>query len=74
MTGSEDQQTYLGFDFSTQQVSFGNLIWFDLIWANLIFVYLRFKLKAVAINDNLEIICEACVHFDFDLPEFRYNK
>ena len=40
MTGSEDQQTYLGFDFSTQQVSFGNLIWFDL--SQFDFVYLCF--------------------------------
>ncbi|CAH0553307.1 unnamed protein product [Brassicogethes aeneus] len=29
------------------------------------------QLKAVVVNDNLEIIHQASVHFDSDLPEFR---
>lgn len=29
------------------------------------------QLKSVAINSNLEIVFEASVHFDTDLPEFR---
>lgn len=41
------EPTYLGFDFSTQQ------------------------LKAIAINEKLEIIHQAAVQFDNDLPEFR---
>ncbi|XP_053210639.1 xylulose kinase-like [Panonychus citri] len=43
----ESKPTYLGFDFSTQQ------------------------LKAIAIDDSLEIIHQAIVQFDSDLPEFR---
>ncbi|RWS05298.1 xylulose kinase-like protein [Dinothrombium tinctorium] len=39
--------TYLGFDFSTQQ------------------------LKAVAIDDDLNVVSEAVVHYDTDLTEFR---
>ncbi|CAG2183179.1 unnamed protein product, partial [Oppiella nova] len=29
------------------------------------------KLKALAVNDSLQVIHESCVHFDTDLPEFR---
>lgn len=31
----------------------------------------RAQLKGVAVNDELEIVHEAAVHFDSDLPEFR---
>ncbi|PNF32173.1 Xylulose kinase [Cryptotermes secundus] len=42
-----DESTYLGFDFSTQQ------------------------LKAVELNSDLQILNNAAVQFDTDLPEFR---
>ncbi|XP_021936938.1 xylulose kinase-like isoform X2 [Zootermopsis nevadensis] len=42
-----DESTYLGFDFSTQQ------------------------LKAVVVNNNLNILQETVVQYDSDLPEFR---
>lgn len=29
------------------------------------------QLKSIAINENLEVVCEASVQFDSDLPEFR---
>ena len=29
------------------------------------------QLKGVAVNENCEIVHEAAVHFDSDLPEFR---
>ncbi|XP_013775046.1 xylulose kinase-like [Limulus polyphemus] len=45
--GEWNDKTYLGFDFSTQQ------------------------LKAVVINENLEVKHEVTVHFDSELPEFR---
>ncbi|RWS31213.1 xylulose kinase-like protein [Leptotrombidium deliense] len=47
MGDTQCRKSYLGFDFSTQQ------------------------LKAVAVNDTLEVISEATVHFDSELPEFR---
>ncbi|OTF73771.1 xylulose kinase-like protein, partial [Euroglyphus maynei] len=31
------------------------------------------QLKSIAINAELKIVYEACVHFDKDLPEFRTN-
>lgn len=31
------------------------------------------KLKAVAVNQELEIVHEASVQFEADLPEFRYE-
>ncbi|KAJ9582738.1 hypothetical protein L9F63_022920, partial [Diploptera punctata] len=43
----ENESTYLGFDFSTQQ------------------------LKAVVVNNELQIVQESTVHFDSDLREFR---
>ncbi|XP_076324637.1 xylulose kinase isoform X2 [Tachypleus tridentatus] len=43
----EWNRTYLGLDFSTQQ------------------------LKAVVVNENLEVKHEVTVHFDSELPEFR---
>ncbi|XP_055928953.1 xylulose kinase-like isoform X1 [Argiope bruennichi] len=42
-----ENNSYLGFDFSTQQ------------------------LKAVVINEDLEVTHQSFVNFDFDLPEFR---
>lgn len=35
-----------------------------------IFVY-KFQLKAVQVNTKLEVLCQAEVKFDTDLPEFR---
>ena len=29
------------------------------------------QLKSIAIDENLEVICEASVNFDADLPEYR---
>ncbi|PSN58396.1 Xylulose kinase [Blattella germanica] len=46
----QNESTYLGFDFSTQQ------------------------LKAVVLNNDLQIIKEAIVQFDSDLPEFRTSS
>ena len=46
MTDIKMENTYLGFDLSTQQ------------------------LKVVAVNEALEVVTEAHVQFDTDLPEF----
>jgi hypothetical protein len=45
---------------------------FDLSFKQINCFEYKKKLKAVAVNDNLEIRHEACVQFDYDLPEFRY--
>lgn len=32
------------------------------------------QLKSLAINEQLDIVFEANVHFDEDLPEFRFDQ
>ncbi|XP_077996562.1 xylulose kinase-like [Glandiceps talaboti] len=47
MAGADKRRTFLGFDFSTQQI------------------------KAMAVDDTLQVVHESAVQFDTDLPEFR---
>lgn len=47
MSGTDETDLFIGFDFSTQQ------------------------LKAIVLDDKLNLVCEESVVFDSDLPEFR---
>lgn len=70
MDGLIENKLWLGFDLSTQQVSQGRDVYFDCD-TRITVKTLTFQLKSIAINENLEVVCEASVQFDTDLPEFR---
>lgn len=61
-----NSKIYLGFDFSTQQVSI--ICLFRCMCDNSLIIL---QVKALATDENFQIIHEASVQFDTDLPEFK---
>lgn len=61
--------SYLGFDFSTQQVCKSIVLcnFYSILKA----IFLHWQVKILATNDSLQPIMEVNVHFDSELPHYK---
>ena len=65
---------FLGIDFSTQQVVENFIILFFtpfLLLLTGLFIIFVSQLKAVVVDEKLNVLHEAAVNFDRNLPEYR---